>query len=716
MGEYSYDIDTDLYNNIQPVYVTEITGTRQTFIPLKLSLNQSNFNFAAARSDGLDFRLAERSNGTGVLQMWVAYWSAVEQQATLWFKLPELLAGETRTLWAIWGYEYDTGISSLDDLMTDDPVFLFADDFNLDALDETKWEQSAWPQAPGGHPYSNISVNGGALRLYYEGTISPWIQCTPTLPLDGVRSWIVEEGVEGEGSPTSTTLRAHGYQWYGGDNEFGIYYFWEGATDREHNFTEGGSFAADAGEGKGLEIGSYSNNYVAYVESTDRIYQGMSGRTTAADYDDDWERSVHRNTQPTYFRILGPEGDTSEGLAIQWVVAREYTPSTDPTVDYSELYVDYGAQSHQTIDTLEYGSDVTSVDFYHSSDMGGDPYRMSDNVTSSISNIFISDTATTSGNIIIDFGRGSSSITDKDYIHFDNNHVQFYAAAKLSDLDDDEHSRDYWLGTTSSGWAAIQFPDAVSVGCLALNAVPSKLNGMVQNFKFYGSNSDPRFSGWDDKVLLYEGVCQDITTEQPFYFNTANTLYTYYILEVVDTFGDDIAIQEWGMYELTPSLGKKVISQLRLHPVAFSSQEEFHVKEIELHGSNDGINWTPLLFRTDTPYPFSDYIYGRWSRHSFNNFDSYYAYKLVCIGDWGSNNQIKMAEWEMVERIEEASNYRILSGSTNNMNNVWAEPDTTISSGTLYITNENFNTVSTRDNNLIEYSTVSGIVSDFNVK
>ena len=91
MTDYSSDINIALYKYSEPVYITEPTGERQTFIPLKLNLNQHNFNFDLARSDGLDFRLAERSNGTGVFQMWIAYWSYSSRQATIWFKLLEIL-------------------------------------------------------------------------------------------------------------------------------------------------------------------------------------------------------------------------------------------------------------------------------------------------------------------------------------------------------------------------------------------------------------------------------------------------------------------------------------------------------------------------------------------------------------------------------------------------------------------------------------------------
>jgi hypothetical protein len=170
------------------------------------------------------------------------------------------------------------------------------------------------------------------------------------------------------------------------------------------------------------------------------------------------------------------------------------------------------------------------------------------------------------------------------------------------------------------------------------------------------------------------------------------------------------------MYERDPDLGKRVISQLRLHPVTIASNEYYFPKQIEFYGSNDGFNWDMLLTTHDTPTPFTDYAYGRWSRYSFENYDSYYLYKLTCIDNWRApENIMKIAEWEMVERTEEAFNVRILGGTTNNINNIWADPTSSIDSGTVYFTNDQFNTV--EHDKLIHYAspTNSGI-DDFNVR
>lgn len=706
--DYSDNIDTTLYKYRRTLIVTN-SSEDKTFAPLKLSLNSSNFNFDLARSDGLDFRLAEKSNGTGVLHMWVAYWNSTKKVATLWFKLPEILAGKVKTLYAFWGYASDSGVSDLGYLLgesvgggsTSTPVFIFGDDFNEPTLNSTKW-----PSTNGSWSIADSCINLG--EDAWIQTLTGAISTTPPV------NWIVEEGVVGIGSPTSTTVGAHRIRFYGGENVLGINYFWDGSTDRSHDFVYAGTYSTYNGTNKGLEIGSYSNNYIGYYEPTDRVYQGMSNRYTYSDYDDSWERKVHRNTELDRVRIYGEDTSAANGVKIDWIIIRAFNPNTELIIDYSDLWVQHEYVGHQAIDYIEYGSDITSVDYHHLSDMGGDPYRLSDNITNSISNIFISSDGVSSGSITIDFGRGADSVTNKSYIHFDSSRVEYYNASKLSDLDGDVHSRDYWQATTTSGWAAIQFPTTKNICCLSLKAVSGSTTKMAKNFKFYGSQSDPRFIGWNDKVLLYEGTALQTTQEQTFYFSTGATYYKYYILDVLDTYGGNIAIQEWGMYEQTGHLSKKVVSQLRLYPVTFADNEYYFPKNIIFYGSNDGFNWDTLISGTETPTPFTDYVYGRWSRYSFENNESYYLYKLSCSNNWNAGeDKIKIAEWEMVERLDEVNSFRILEG-TNNINNIWADPIASIDTGNLYVTNTFLNVVA--DEKLISYTTLSGSVDDFNVR
>jgi len=305
-------------------------------------------------------------------------------------------------------------------------------------------------------------------------------------------------------------------------------------------------------------------------------------------------------------------------------------------------------------------------------------------------------------------------LTKEYYLHLDDGHVGYYTAAKLSDLDGDIYGNTYWLSNKTSGWAAIKFPARITIGSFKVNAVSSNLTAMIKNYRFYGSNKDPRYSGWSEKVLICSGAFLQQSAEQVVYTNNKSS-YFYYILEAVDTYGSNIALQEWAMYRRTSSTGKKVVSQLRLKPVVDNINEYYFPKQIKLEASNDLYNWTTLIDTIDTPTPFTDYVYGRWSRYSFGNYEGYYIYRLTCYDNWHANEDIiKISEWEMVERIEEASVYRILSGSTSNINSVWADNGTNYDTGHFYVVNDKINTI--KVNYLVETTAISGTISDINVK
>lgn len=697
MALYSNSIHPEFYKYSQPLYVSEISGTDRNLVAIKLNLNSSNFNFDLLREDGLDFRLAEKSNGSGVLLMWIAYWEYSSNKATVWFKLPYLEANDTKELWAFWGFAGDSGISDLSTLVDSDPIFLLADDFVDVSLDSSNWSGSS----------GSFIISDSVLILGTDAYVTSNIVLT-------TRSFIVEEGIIGTGNPTSTTYYAYRTNFITGDNTFQIQYFWNDSVDRKHNFVSGGSVITYDGVDKGLEIGSYSHNYVAYYEETDTIYQSMVNRNTLSDYEDSWERKVHRNTTPTQIRIYGPDDASSAGTTIDWVIAREYDPTSEPEIDLSNLYVEYEDVAHQVIDTAEYLSDVTDIAYYHYSSMGGDPYRMSDNVSTGISNSFISDDGITEGYILIDFGRSAQRENTDELLHLTNSAYGFYNAAKLSDLNVDEHDRTYWQATRSSGaWAAIRFSERITISSISVKAVTGQLTKMIKNYNIYGSNSDPRFNGWQKKVLLRTGQFSNIEDEQVVYLTNTSS-YLYYILEAIDSYGDNIALQEWSFYRRSYTAGRKVISQLRLKPIVDGINEYYFPKQIKLEGSNDSINWTTLINTINTPTPFTDYIYGRWSRYSFTNDLGYYAYKLTCYNNWSpATDQIKISEWEMVERAEESDSYRILVGSNNNINSIWTASGTGYNSGYIYITNDYINTIF--NNELIEYSTISGSISDINV-
>ena len=700
----------DDYRERGNITISEISGIDKEDVAFSINLNDSNFNFNTFLSNGKDFRLCEKSNGITPLDMWLANFDINNNRATYYFKLPKLMANEVKTLWVFWGKVNDIGVS---DFTTFSGSFLFFDDFDGNQLDYTKWGVY-------NNDYNSTyyQVEDSRLTIY----AGPYFIYPKIYPLSNIRNWIIEQSSVGIGMLTPTSYDDYylfKYLFYGGENEVEFRCHFENSiVNRKHNFISGGSLTSYNTVNRGIEPYSYSFFYIAYLERYDKFYQGIKYQNSISDYEDNWDRVVHRNTELNYFKLYGPKNGSVQGIAIDWIIVREYDPDNEPIIDLSGLDLTYEHIGHQAIDNDgDYLSDCTSVDYFHYSSFGGDPYRLSDNISNSIFNIFSSNNVV-DGYIIIDFGREKNNLVNSLYLHLDNNHEKFYGAVKLSDNDDDIHNRNYWKCTTSSGvWAAIEFPSQQMVGCLSVTARASDLTSMIKNFKFYGCYDDPRYVDFSSIDLLCEGIFQDIADEQTFYFTTGGRKFKYYILEALNSYGSNIMLQEWGMYELTTNICKKVISQIRLNPASFDGYESYFPKNIAFYGSNDNVNWDLLLLPTQTYTPFYDATYGRWQRFSFINYTPYYCYKLYCEGNWyGTTNVIKMADWEMVEKFYENDSYRILIFDSNDINNVWAYPGATFDSGNLYVSNENINIIDLNDNKVNREITISGTIFDINVR
>jgi hypothetical protein len=152
------------------------------------------------------------------------------------------------------------------------------------------------------------------------------------------------------------------------------------------------------------------------------------------------------------------------------------------------------------------------------------------------------------------------------------------------------------------------------------------------------------------------------------------------------------------------------IGKLRLKPSTLSSEYIYFPKSIKFYASNDFNNWTVLIPEIETYTPTS----GDWQEYAFSSINPYWSYKLECIGNWNSNTgKIVIAEWEMMERNVESYTYRVLNGSSNNINSIWADPSTTFDSGESYIVNEGLNLIS--NDKLSKYDAIVGDVMDLNV-
>lgn len=922
MADYITDISTIDYIYMREVTITESTSEDHTDLPIKLVLNSSNFNFSLANYDGSDFRLAVRSNGTGVLNYWIAAWDNSSENATIWFKLPELLADEVKTLYAFWGYEDATSESDVTSVN-----FMFAyglEDFSTHPLDSSKWVENKGA--------GSFSENG----CQWGSGLTAINAITDT-------NWILEMGVLPYINDAYGSTTANLTYFYILATENGVNYIRFGTGSYlAHNIIAGDrdtTLVVYDDTHKGFELDRHENNLylgynqikITYYEPTDIMEQGLSERNSYTDYLDEYQRECEGDTRAYSFKIRNG-GLGTDGYA-QWVIVREYT-TDDPVFDTSNLYVAYETVNPQQIDFEEYGDDITNVNLYHESDYGGEPLNLSDNVSESLSSAWVSNNnaATISGgiNAMINFRLSTNNIVNRRYLHYDSGHVRYLNASKLSDSDNDTNSNTYWNGTTTSGYACIDFGlnNFKTVGSITLRGVSTDLSALPKNFIFEGGFSDPRFSEDEDWNTLYTGQLEQVSDFQVFHFvNYAS--YRYYRLNVSDTYGSNIKLQEWEMYEYDESLGSKIVSQLRLTPVVGNEEEKYFPKSIKLLGSNDNTNWSALLnkypiipdtivkrwgensncdytgsikdsffsetspddhYHTDTilytgnngasplryrailkvtnlnavlssynvinaklyvylnyrnasttfdvyrvlqdwihsqaswndrktvvtwnsagcsaandsgeddgsydckatgasyngtllagnwvyfditdivsgwasgafneygvlirctespwngvrfysseystislrpylevtyranydlyeietatPY-YNNGVYGRQQRFSFVNDTKYEQYKANCIGNWNNNSgPIKISEWEMVEKASEEYTYRVLGGTTNNINSIWAQEEATFDNGAVYICNEVVNTVA--NNRLSETQSVSGDIVDLN--
>lgn len=111
-----------------PLYSQTVTIDNPDSSPLtdyqvEITLDASNFDFAAAAPGGADLRFYS-SGGTTALPYWIQSYDATAQKATIWVKVPELPADATTTIVMRYGNEPDATSAS-----DGNATFPFFDDF-----------------------------------------------------------------------------------------------------------------------------------------------------------------------------------------------------------------------------------------------------------------------------------------------------------------------------------------------------------------------------------------------------------------------------------------------------------------------------------------------------------------------------------------------------------------------------------------------------------
>jgi hypothetical protein len=626
---YASDINADDYLYIKPVYVVETAGSNHTDVVLKVELTTNNFNFSHARSDGYDFRMAERSNGQLVLHSWITSWTTAS--ATVRFRLPSLLAGETKQLFAYWGNSSASSVSDVSSV-----GFILGDTF--DTFDSSVWAESTPSCATVSNSELEISygqsIYAKAANIF--GLNRDWIiECKFRTPSSPVVTWGYTIGIttDGTGSVNAPGI----YLFYAPDEESGNQYH------RNHNFWTC-SYAVDPGPkyesnyDKGISLNSNHLIRITYNESTDILTYYMNKDVAHyygyKEYTDTAERVCQGNTRPTGIRLTGRQAVQMCQSYIDYIVI-EALQDDLYSIDLSNLYVELENVPYE-YSGLSYGPDLTSTYYNHETTLGGNPYRLSvDDL------LVVFETTSISGEVVIDFSKKQADLTSNNRIHYDNGHVSGYAAVKLSDKDTDKYGEYWFESTTQSGYAAITLSGTIE--SLAVKGFGD--SSTPKDFRFVGTDDDPRFS--PTTTLLASGTFNQSSGWQTKYFDNS-TSFDYHSLYFDSTYGSNAKIQEWRMYEGTTGSGVFTAARLKLRPGTLSTNYRYFPKNIAFYGNIDLDNWVELIPATKTYTP----SISNWQEYAFTNAVGYRAYKLLCWGNWNNTtDKIIISEWELNEIV-----------------------------------------------------------------
>jgi hypothetical protein len=694
--DYGADINIGNYKYIKSIYVTETEGVDHTHYVVRLDLTSDNFNFTLCEgTNGEDLNFSITTNGTNMLRHWVAYWRRQDEDAaTVFVKVPNVLAYETKRVYVIFG-------GQLDDRTDPDNVGLvFAEDFLDRDFFYTRWTAST------SIPSDYFNSLGMSMPMYRH-----WIRPIGNY-LTNRASWIIE-------SCSYWNSVNESFQYYfsnADENHLDIR--WRSGSSMYHNVVSAGSTPTYSISYIGGERGSLNEFHASYYEPTDKVTMRSLNRSTYPDVESIVERSVYGDTRlNTVDCYSGDWNQQTQELRMVWFLIREHR-TVEPTIDYTDLYEPYETIVHQDEDYTEYTEDLTRVDLFHLglTGVGSDPYKLSNN-----SDTDVWETDDTAGalvdgvEVLIGFGSDSTDLTSREYVHFDDGHEKYYGAVKLSDDALDGHSRTTWRPERTSGWACIDFgEDAQAVSAVSIKASSSMGNAVV-SYQVQGTFGFPTLDSTEWMTLASGvGIAEEQWQPQHFYNETP---FRYYRINCVEETGTvDIELDEWSMHEFKSHHKAPAVAQFRLLPDFENDQQKYFPKYVGLFGSNNGQDWTEI-FGSYTYTPYYEYTHGRWQHYSLLNERPFYVYKMVFRGNWnGNSGKMVVAGWEMVELLSEAYTYRVLQGGADSgivTRAIWALEDSGID-GIFYAVNGEF--LNKVDNNeLSSFKTMPLGLTDINV-
>ena len=225
----------------RPVTITNTSGSELTDFQAKISLNNSNFDFTNAKSDGSDLRITS-SDGVTQIPFWIEEWNAVGNTATIWVKVPSIPTPAGTTIYIYYGNAAVTTVSN--GLNT----FNAYDGFETYSLGSVPSSNivnpGEWQRYPGnpilvpgplgswdalGATFASVIYDDrvGEYRMYYHGYNSSYHQVGLATSPDGI-NWTKYSGnpivaVGASGSWDATGVRVP-MVWKEGTNDYRMIY------------------------------------------------------------------------------------------------------------------------------------------------------------------------------------------------------------------------------------------------------------------------------------------------------------------------------------------------------------------------------------------------------------------------------------------------------------------------------------------------------------
>lgn len=632
-----------------------------------INIDYNNFNFKFAKEDGSDIVFCRYSNGNDVLDTFVIYYDNVSEKSSFAIRVPYIKTNDVCRVYVFWGS---------DNIVTPGTdVFDFFYKFTTDqaAIDSGLWEIYRCNDSAVG-----LSVGySGYARLLDE-------------ILKETKDWMVITGITSFREVITYTTRRFIIQFSGEANS--LYIALYNNNDKAYGIEHDIRYSGTKTLYKNIEDlwlkDYYSYNIrIYYKEKTDRVYIDFdeydnNGIFVRSSDTYSTERSVNGETKLSNFYYDSDYGPYGLNYTL---IIKDYEYLDNCNIDISNLYTEYELVRPQNIDFSEYGDDITSMSFKHSSDVTSKAILLSNDYYGSIDNVFLTDSLDVVGCYAeIDFGVGSVDYINGSIRHFDNGHNGFYNAGKMS-VDEGINDISFWSSTMEFPWAGVMFGDQKNVSYILLE--PYDINSCVKDYTLYGTNKYPFFNNY--LTTICSGTLSQSDVIQEIRFNNGG-YYKSYRLSVDSTYGSSVKINRWRMYNSVVDSKKRVVSQIRLKPIDFSSLESTFPKRIKLEASDNLTDWVTLMDERNTYTPYYYNNYDGWQRYSFENDTPYWVYRLNMYDNWGdTDNRIGIAAWEMVEKKTEEITYRILGGDTNNIKAISFDPF----SSNLYIANEVLNVV-----------------------